>query len=67
MCLFVVSVMDSTTASGYKPEYVADRILEMVLNKQNELTLATIAPKVAILLRTITPSLYFWLMAKRAK
>ena len=60
-------VMDETTAAGYPPELVAEKILNAVVLKEKEIVIATTAPRLAILLRSFTPNIYFWLMQKRAK
>lgn len=59
--------MDQTTEQGFTPEYVADQVLQGVLRKSSEMTISTFQPKAAIILRSLLPSLYFWLMRKRAK
>lgn len=59
-------VMDATTAAGYKPEYVADKIVNMVVSRQDELVLAPLSNKCALMLRYLAPSVYFWIMKKRA-
>lgn len=58
--------MDATTAAGYKPEYVADKIVNMVVSRQDELVLAPLSNKCALMLRYLAPSVYFWIMKKRA-
>ncbi|XP_066599516.1 dehydrogenase/reductase SDR family protein 7-like [Prorops nasuta] len=63
----VYGVMDEATEKGYTPEFVADQVLKAVLKKEKDLVVATFTPKVAILLRTVFPSIYFWIMQKRAK
>jgi len=63
---FVV-VMDENTAKGMSPEYVADRILEAVAFDTKETVLAPLHHKFAILLRTLAPSLYFFIMSRRAE
>ncbi|XP_035734484.1 dehydrogenase/reductase SDR family protein 7-like [Vespa mandarinia] len=60
-------VMDQTTEQGYSPKYVAKKVLQAVLKKEKDVIIATIIPKCGILLRFLCPSLYFWLMEKRAK
>ncbi|XP_026285773.1 dehydrogenase/reductase SDR family protein 7-like isoform X2 [Frankliniella occidentalis] len=59
-------VMDETTAGGYPPEYVAQQILNSVVLQEKEVVIATTGPCLAILLRSLSPSLYFWIMQKRA-
>lgn len=59
-------VMDASTAAGFTPEYTADKILDMVVNKDKELVLSQFAPKFGMFLRYFLPSLYFRVMAKRA-
>lgn len=63
----IYGVMDNATEQGFSPKYVADQVLKAVLKQEKELTIATFTPKAAILLRAIFPSLYFWIMQKRAK
>lgn len=60
-------VMDSTVASGYKPDYVAEKILCAVADGKKELIISPIVPRLAVLIRTIAPSLYFWVMERRAR
>ncbi|KAK3919542.1 Dehydrogenase/reductase SDR family protein 7-like [Frankliniella fusca] len=59
-------VMDETTAGGYPPEYVAQQILNSVVLQEKEVVIATTGPRLAILLRSLSPGLYFWIMQKRA-
>lgn len=59
--------MDSTTASGVPPMVVAKRVLKAVLRDEQDVTIASLAPKMAYWVRHICPSLYFWIMARRAK
>ncbi|EFN80815.1 dehydrogenase/reductase SDR family protein 7-like [Harpegnathos saltator] len=63
----VYGIMDETTVNGYEPDYVAERILEAVLKQKKEVTIAPFLVKCAIIIRTLFPSLFFWLMQKRAK
>lgn len=58
--------MDKSTAAGFTAEYVAMKILDMVVNNDKELVISQFLPNVAIFLRHFLPSLYFWLMARRA-
>jgi len=59
--------MDKTTENGYQPDYVAQCILKSVLYQQKEITIAPFTAKVAIILRVLFPSLFFWIMERRAK
>lgn len=63
----VYGVMDKTTEEGYSPEYVAQRTLKAILKDEKDVIIATFSPKFAIYLRVLCPSLYFWIMLKRAK
>lgn len=59
--------MDATTEAGYCPEYVAEKIVKAVVEKKKEIIISSLLPKVAIFLRKYLPSLYFVVMAQRAK
>ncbi|KAG8256898.1 hypothetical protein J6590_060561 [Homalodisca vitripennis] len=59
-------VVDENTAKGFEPAKVARSILLAVMRNQPELTISDITPRVAILLRTLLPSVYFYLMKNRA-
>lgn len=59
--------MDKTTESGYQPEYVAELVLKSVLKQEKDVIIAPFSPKCAIIIRTLFPSLYFWIMEKRAR
>lgn len=58
--------MDKSTAAGFTPEYVAKKMLDMVVNEDKELVISQFMPKLAIFIRHSLPSLYFWIMARRA-
>lgn len=59
-------VMDKSTAAGFTAEYIATKILDMVVNKENELVISQFLPNCAIFLRHSFPSIYFWVMSRRA-
>jgi len=59
--------MDATTESGYLPAYVAEAIGKAVVQKKKEVVISTLLPKIAIFLRKYLPSMYFYVMVKRAK
>jgi dehydrogenase/reductase SDR family protein 7B len=63
----MLAEMDSAIASGYKPGYVADKILSAVVEGKKELIISPITPWLAIIIRTFAPSLYFWIMERRAE
>ena len=60
-------VLDPTTEYGYTTEYVSKQILKGILRDEKDMIIAPITPNLAIWLRFICPSLYFWIMAKRAR
>lgn len=60
-------VMDATTESGLPADKVAEDILHAVAAEKKELVMCPLLPRIAILLRTLYPDVYFWLMKKRAK
>lgn len=64
---FLFTVMDKTTQSGYTPEYIAERVVKAVMEGKKELMIAPIAPRLAIFLRYFWPTLYFWIMERRAQ
>ncbi|PSN41085.1 Dehydrogenase/reductase SDR family protein 7 [Blattella germanica] len=59
-------VMDKNTAEGYKPEYCAEEIVKAIVHYKKELVITPLVPRLARLIRTLAPSLYFRIMAKRA-
>jgi len=63
----VYGVTDETTANGLEPEVAANRILQAVALCKKEVVIASFKIRFAILIRTVLPSLFFWLMARRAK
>lgn len=65
--VFTLAEMDRATANGYKPEYVAEEIVSAVAQHKEELIISPVIPRLAILIRTLVPSLYFWIMERRAR
>ena len=59
--------MDATTASGMPPEYVANRILQAVARRQDDVVVASLLYRMVVLLRALQPNLFFWIMARRAR
>lgn len=58
--------MDTTTASGMSPEYVAEQIVGCIISGYEELLLAPFSHRLAIMLRTFTPSIIANIMKRRA-
>lgn len=58
--------MDESTMSGYSAEYVAQRIVDAVVNDEQEVIIAPFYARLAIGLRYIWPRFYFWIMKCRA-
>ena len=59
--------MDKTIAQGMDASYVARRILRAVEYAEPEVVIAPLSNKLAIIIRALSPSLYFKIMAYRAK
>lgn len=59
--------MDQTTEQGYSASFVAEKTVKAVVQKQQEIVIATMLPKAVIFIRRFLPRLYFYIMAKRAK
>lgn len=62
----VYGEMDETTSAGMSPEKVADNIVRCLINGYEELLLAPVSHQLAIILRTLAPSLIFRIMKRRA-
>ncbi|XP_051855490.1 dehydrogenase/reductase SDR family member 7B isoform X4 [Antechinus flavipes] len=60
-------VMDKNTASGRSPAEVAQTVLTAVGKKKKEVMVADMLPCLAVSLRTLSPRLFFYIMAMRAK
>ncbi|XP_064594422.1 dehydrogenase/reductase SDR family protein 7-like [Liolophura sinensis] len=60
-------VIDKTTASGMTPQEAAQAVLQTVTYRHQDVVLSSITHKLAIYIRTLLPSLFFWIMLKRAK
>lgn len=59
--------MDKTTEQGRDPVDIAHAILKAVRQRQKDVVLAGPLPTLAIYLRALWPTLFFKLMASRAK
>lgn len=64
---FSSSVLDKTTESGMSADFVAEKVVNAVIQVQEEVVLAPSVHKAAILLRSVLPGVYFWIMASRAR
>ncbi|OPJ87373.1 dehydrogenase/reductase SDR family member 7B isoform A [Patagioenas fasciata monilis] len=60
-------VMDKNTAEGQTPAEVAQVVLSAVGQKKKEVLVAGLTPSLAVYLRNLFPSIFFTLMATRAK
>ncbi|XP_067911929.1 dehydrogenase/reductase SDR family member 7B isoform X2 [Heterodontus francisci] len=60
-------VMDKSTAEGYEPGVAAEAVLMAVCRRKKDVLLAGFLPTAAVYLRTLVPSLFFPVMAARAK
>ncbi|XP_078414725.1 dehydrogenase/reductase SDR family member 7B isoform X3 [Cetorhinus maximus] len=60
-------VMDKSTAEGSEPCVVAEAVLTAVCRRKKDVLLAGLLPTVAVYMRTLIPSLFFPIMAARAK
>ena len=58
--------MDKTIAKGMSTSYVVKRILRAVEYAESEVVIAPLSNKLAIIIRALSPSLYFKIMAHRA-
>lgn len=59
--------MDDATAHGTDPMEMARYILQAVLKDKKDVIICDFAPKLAYYIRFLCPSLYFWIMTKRAQ
>lgn len=57
---------DPATATGVSPERASEDILKAVLSDEKDVILAPLYIKVVSMMRVLVPSLYFWVMQKRA-
>lgn len=58
--------MDETTSSGMSPEKVADNIVKCLISGHEEMMLAPLSHQMAVILRTLSPSLISRIMKRRA-
>lgn len=49
-------------ASGYSPDYVAERTFKAVVNEETDVVIAPVGDKAGIYIRSFVPSLFFTLM-----
>ncbi|XP_069124676.1 LOW QUALITY PROTEIN: dehydrogenase/reductase SDR family protein 7-like [Argopecten irradians] len=59
-------VEEKEIANGMKPEYVARQILWSVIERRDEVVLGPLHHRLAIVLRTLSPYIYFLIMKHRA-
>ncbi|XP_035913886.1 dehydrogenase/reductase SDR family protein 7-like [Anopheles stephensi] len=59
--------MDTATAAGASAEDTAANILKAIVRDEKDIIMAPIAPRAAYWLRHRLPSVYFWIMKKRAE
>lgn len=58
--------MDPTTASGRDPRKVADQIWKAAATGKNDVVIADLKVKIAVLLRALLPGVLFNILARRA-
>jgi len=58
---------DETTEGGLRPAEVAERVVAAVARDSRELIMAPLVHRLVILVRALVPSLYFFIMAWRAR
>ena len=59
--------LDPSTQSGYSVELVSEEIIRSVVDSRRDLVLAPVLVRIAILMRSIAPGLYRYVMARRAQ
>lgn len=60
-------VTDANTATGASPERIADDIRKAILSEEKDVILAPLLPIAVQWLRLLCPSIYFWVMERRAR
>ena len=65
--LFMISVVDNTTAGGMPADEVATVILQTVQGSKSEVVPAPLLYRLLIVLRTLLPNIFFKVMNIRAK
>lgn len=60
-------INDNTTASGANPESVALSILKAILRNEKDVIMAQAPARIAYWTRFFCPSIYFWIMERRAQ
>ncbi|XP_058066468.1 dehydrogenase/reductase SDR family protein 7-like [Anopheles bellator] len=59
--------MDAATEAGATAESTAKNIVKAITRDEKDVVMAPIAPRAAYWLRHLLPSVYFWVMRKRAE
>ncbi len=60
-------VQDHATATGMSAREAAEAILVCAVNHDDEVLLAPLIPRLVMLVRVLWPSIYFYIMKRRAK
>ena len=58
--------LDSTTEAGYSVEYVSEKVISCLVSSDRQLVLAPLYVKIGIIIRTVWPALYRYIMNRRA-
>lgn len=54
-------------ATGLSPQYVAERVMKAVKGGEKDVVISPLTPRLAILIRYLMPSLYFWIMRRMGR
>lgn len=60
-------VTDETTASGQDPMELAEILFKSIVNEKKDLLIAPFTARAAVAIRHFCPTLFFWIMKKRAQ
>ena len=58
--------LDTSTQSGYSVEYVSEKVISSLTGSDRQLVLAPLYVRIAIIIRTVWPALYRYIMNRRA-
>jgi dehydrogenase/reductase SDR family protein 7B len=59
--------MTRNIETGLSSEYVAERVFKAVQNREKDLVISPLIPKIAIFLRYLTPTIYFFIMRRMGR